>query len=370
MIDFIWFQYDLMVRDNRVLDYLNRLGTATKNLFVQRTAMVTSTLCVVPLLHFNSYYDDASEDNLLEKGVTEERTSKGSILTRKYQNRSLFTNIASSAYNNQIFQQEDTVMEIMLNYKWREFARWRFSVMMIIHVIYYLSYSFAVSFPQEAYGYQPGLPITHPLHVVATVFMFLTVSIFLLQEVRQCLKFSMLEYITSAYNWIDLAAYSLTITTFLQMRYQSIYMLEVGTIAILLLWTHAILRLRIIRPFGKTLEIIIQLFKEVFPMLFIMIVVIIAFTHSFIFLLRQQPEEYFQEQYDGSTNNETILAMKGTSGGNSFTNFLGGFPAVWFFIHGIWDPIMEGEAADNPMVVVLSIAFSFVMVFIFFNMVM
>ncbi|KAI8091655.1 hypothetical protein BDF21DRAFT_459325 [Thamnidium elegans] len=154
---------------------------------------------------------------------------------------------------------------------------------------------------------------------------------------------------------------------------------EVCSVSTLILWTHAILRLRVISHFGITLEIITQLSRRIAPVLLIMLLVILAFTQSYVILLRLQPDEYFRGYLLGnvlSRNNSDTgdIAFENdvefaTSSNNGFSNWFTTFYNVWLFIYGVWG-IVDGDAGSSLMVMEMSVIFSLIAVLIFFNMVM
>lgn len=124
---------------------------------------------------------------------------------------------------NTIFQQGDTVLEVILQYKWEHFARWRFGMICIIHLIYYVSYSIGVLFAEDLFDHgtsQETYSITSPGQICCLALMFCSVSILMIQEVRQFWKtYSKRHYFFSGYNWIDFAAIVLPIYTLIQMIY-------------------------------------------------------------------------------------------------------------------------------------------------------
>ncbi|KAI8887137.1 hypothetical protein K501DRAFT_307808 [Backusella circina FSU 941] len=378
-----------------------------------KTTTSLARLCVVPLPRFNDYKiqpeeniynDDEKQNDILYNETnngksfsdnkkiskSDSKVSLGNhdsdkIDTMKekdafekieYQKLSPFTSTASSSSDNQIFKQGDTVMEVLTQYKWKTFARSKFFWILFIHSIYYISYSTGVSFSQELYGYKPGDVPTHPGHYASIVLMFVSAFILLLQEFRQ-FRVRKLEYITSFYNLIDLAAFALPIAAFGLLLTGSDLLLDVDSVAVLVLWTHAILRLRVFCQFGKLLEIIIQLSGKIMPIICIMILVVFAFTHAFIIRLRLFDDQKFQEQYQGGATNEdgspldnaTTYTIYDVSSSNEFSNVFKAFSIVWFFIFGIFDPINDGDVGDDTMTVILAIVFSFVTVLIFSNMV-
>lgn len=125
----------------------------------------------------------------------------------------------------------------------------------------------------------------------------------------------------------------------------------------------------------------IQLSKNIRSVLFIMLLVILAFTQSYMVLLRLSPDEYFQDNFEGSfagdvtsetgsSTAEGTVGFASSSADNGFTDPFKAFYQVWLFIYGVWDPIIEGDAGDSKMIMALSIVFSLITVLIFFNMVM
>lgn len=121
----------------------------------------------------------------------------------------------------------------------------------------------------------------------------------------------------------------------------------------------------------------IQLMKSVYKTLLIMLLIIFAFTHAFIILLFHKDDSYFQEQYSGSINltnsmpdAENTVSYSDSSANNSFTNLFKAFSTLWLFIYGVWDPITDGDAGDDFMIIVFAMLFSFVTVLLFFNLVM
>jgi hypothetical protein len=125
------------------------------------------------------------------------------------------------------------------------------------------------------------------------------------------------------------------------------------------------------------LETIIQLLAAVYKTLLIMLLVILAFTNAFIVLLSSKDDAYFQEQFSGSVNLSEAESASGNevafadiSSSNNFGNPFKAFSMLWFFIYGVWDPITDGDAGDDPMIIILAILFSFFAILIFFNLVM
>lgn len=103
--------------------------------------------------------------------------------------------------------------------------------------------------------------------------------------------------------------------------------------------------------------------------------VIFAFSHALFVLLRLKPDEYFQEQFEGTITSPdgTFLGkttIANVSSDNVFNNIFKTISQVWFFVYGVWDSLQDGEAGDNNVLICISIVFSFITVLIFFNLVM
>ncbi|KAG2233522.1 hypothetical protein INT48_003393 [Thamnidium elegans] len=338
---------------------------------VERYARV----CLIPITHFTSYGDLYENQSRHTNIKDEECESKG---RRK---ESTFVRVALDRHINDMFQQDDIILELLLKYKWKRFARSKFILICFIHAIYYFSYCTGILFAPELYGLnlEEDIFLEHPGQIVSITFMLIALLILIIQEARQFSgKRDKLSYFFSGYNWIDMCAFVLPTFTLIQLCNNWPYFIEVCSISTLILWTHAILRLRVISHFGVTLEIIIQLSRKIAPLLLIMLLVILAFTQTYIVLLRLRPDDYFRDTFSGvflSENSTTgDVAFGGsvefaTSSDNGFSNWFTAFYNVWLFIYGVWDPIVEGDAGSSIMVMCLSVIFSLVAVLIFFNMV-
>jgi hypothetical protein len=127
---------------------------------------------------------------------------------------------------------------------------------------------------------------------------------------------------------------------------------------------------------GILIEIIIQLGVKIAPIIGLMILIIIAFTHSFAVLLRRQDDSFFQEQFQGNVALENDgnlgqnVAMSDQSQQNIFKDAFLAFGTVWFFLYGIFDPILSGDVGNYPMALVLAILFSFITALVILNVVM
>ncbi|KAI8367361.1 hypothetical protein EDC96DRAFT_150651 [Choanephora cucurbitarum] len=321
-------------------------------------------LCAVPLSYFNSYLNRNSDVWSVHDSI------------QTYRRSSLFISMATDSSKYTMFDEGNLIVALMLSHKWKRLVKHRFIAVYLIHVFYYITYFLAVPFSRERFGYIPGNSSISDstAHLVLVILFFFLGALFVFQEIRQCCS-SRRKYFNSLYNAVDITLIVLMMFTFFQMAFNLSYQNEVQSICTLIVWLHGLLRLRAFMNFGIALEVVIRLFQKVFQIILFMMLVVFAFTHAFIVLLRQEEDSYFEEEYNGTitTNmngietNNTVTFFDG--GSNDFTDLFKSFKDVWFFIYGIWDPINKGESANNVMAMILSVVFSFIVLLLFFNIV-
>lgn len=208
----------------------------------ERAAKKLFTLCVVPLYYFNSY-SDFSEDR--DPTFTNKNLGNSWILrvwnylqqklhdlniiylpaekdhVMPYRPTSAFLKAMTNQHENDIFHQGDTIFELLLQYKWKTFARNRFFLVYSIHITYYISYSVGVLFAREVFDYTLGSSIIYDSgHLACISLMFISGGILLIQEIHQLAKSgSKFQYISSPYNFVDIAAFVLPVVGFWQILY-------------------------------------------------------------------------------------------------------------------------------------------------------
>jgi hypothetical protein len=216
-------------------------------------------LCVVPLPSFNRH-TPSGETNLFFK------TSE-----------SPFTQIASSRTFNNVFVESDVVIEALTIYKWNTFARSRFLWILLVHAIFYISFSVGVSFAEEVFDYHPGKNMSHIGQFITIIIMFISWLLLVFQEVRQFM-YNIPAYM-SFYNFIDWIALLMPISSFILLLVNGRYIVshytfkvkinggthilikkkkkdEVRSTTTLVLWIHGVLRLRALYTFVSNLIVI------------------------------------------------------------------------------------------------------------------
>lgn len=188
-------------------------------------------LCVVPLVQFNSYYvypeDRDTEDiNLPVKHNLLDRMTR--IKEKMFGKQSVFIRTASNIADNSIFNEGDTVLEIMLQHKWKQFAHFRFVIVCCVYLLFYITYSVGVSFAEKSFGYVLGSPITDKGQLACICLMFISAFVLLFQEGHQFKRArGKINYILSPYNWVDLAAIVLPTIMFVAMIENHAYFVSV-----------------------------------------------------------------------------------------------------------------------------------------------
>lgn len=150
--------------------------------------------CIVPLVHFNSYYVDPTK-----KKHTEER-----VETKTIYSQSLFMKTAAHMDDDNIFNDGDIIIE---KHKWEQFAKLRF-ISSALYTLSIICLTLLV-FPFRQKYFITVLDLQ--LRMVYSYFvclMFVSGSILFIQECRQFLKIERKwNYVLSLYNWIDIASF-------------------------------------------------------------------------------------------------------------------------------------------------------------------
>lgn len=137
-----------------------------------------------------------------------------------YKEKSVLMELALNQRENDLFSQEDTVLEVLLYFKWKKKIKYRFFLICFIHAVYYVSFSVGVLFSREVFDYVPGMPIVNNAkHMATVILMLVSCGILWIQEARQFFKigFARWEYFFSFYNYVDLFALALPIVNLWQM---------------------------------------------------------------------------------------------------------------------------------------------------------
>jgi hypothetical protein len=148
-------------------------------------------MCIIPLPSYNVY-------NVFKYGcsVEDEAFSRSGLKGEKLEKKFHTLN----------------VIEVLIDNKWRESARDGLFGILVIHLVYYVFYSLGISFPEEFFGYVPGTPIRKTGHLGCIAMMVTAGTFLFFQETVQMRAWGF-SYFKSIFNYIDLAAFILPLTT-------------------------------------------------------------------------------------------------------------------------------------------------------------
>jgi hypothetical protein len=116
--------------------------------------------------------------------------------------------------SNETFRLKSPIIEVLLAHRWRNHVKVPFYFLLLIHIVYYIFYTVAISFPEEIFDYNPGSSIQRHSHLVCLAIVLLTWILFLLEEMKQIIILKW-KYWKSAYNYIDLLALIFPLVTFI-----------------------------------------------------------------------------------------------------------------------------------------------------------
>ncbi|RUS28434.1 hypothetical protein BC938DRAFT_481892 [Jimgerdemannia flammicorona] len=225
----------------------------------------------------------------------------------------------------------EPVMEAIINFKWKRFARDRFLLYWSLQIIFFVL--FAVSVTKDVNLAEGDITLLMIVIVMSCAF--------LLQEFRQLISFGWL-YIT-VYNAIDLAAFILPLICGIIVWHPSFEdhnpPRPLKSAAIFILWVQFIIQMRIFKKMGIFLAIVFEIIKEILSFLILMGLIIFAFAHALFVLLREYLVEDTLPTFEGKvipegggTNNTLTFQQRPEADTDLFKSFGGALKAVYFFL--------------------------------------
>lgn len=104
-------------------------------------------------------------------------------------------------------------------------------------------------------------------------------------------------------------------------------------------------------------------------MFFLLVVVVCAFTHTFVVLLQRVNPSEFVRSFEGSVNGWP-LTMTTAPEMNRFQDVGWALKTVWFFLHGNYDAIEDRPVEHRALVIILAILFPFFTGIVLLNVIM
>lgn len=236
IVPYVYFcSYDIYQEDVE-----KKLGNSNRDQKLPLLQRMARTLITLLAWLFFRLPDDIVHEVIEEREITEEQsflqklaitisrwmdqlTTLDSQFPRRpvYKKKSALMKLALNQHENDLFGQEDTVLEVLLYFKWKKKIKYRFFLICFIHAVYYVSFSVGVLFSREVFDYAPGMPIANNAKHIATVtLMLVSCGILWIQEARQFFKMKITYWNRSSsffYNFVDLVALILPIVNLWQM---------------------------------------------------------------------------------------------------------------------------------------------------------
>ncbi|KAI7894913.1 uncharacterized protein EV154DRAFT_497382 [Mucor mucedo] len=280
----------------------------------------------------------------------------------------------SYQHRNNIYRQSEILHKVLLEYKYQQFIRRRLFYLFAIHIVYYITFSTGVVFSQELNNniIETKFRVRSPGQMASIGLMCAAAVVLMLQKICQFWTSSRkLSWLCSIYHWIDIAAVILPVFTFVHMINGWSHFSELCSATTLILWIHAIFRIRVIPSFGYIIETVIETARIVRSVVIVMLVVVFMFTNTNMVLIHLKPDEYYQENYNviysgvvGSDN-----SFGHSSGSYGFSNVFRSFSQICYFIYGSWDPANDGAEVESIIFIkVVSILFSVMTLVMLFNL--
>ncbi|RUS18553.1 hypothetical protein BC937DRAFT_88628 [Endogone sp. FLAS-F59071] len=293
------------------------------------------TLCVNPLPHFGSYQNMSRSDYW-------------------FRPRSPFTIVVDHLFNeDEIF--DLPMMEATIIFKWRTFARTRWLWLRLAPRVLYCAAFFTaailVSNPSRSYPL-----VSYILMIIVLGFAGTEVVHELLQIITDRWK-----YFQSLYNWFDLLMIGFTVASAIPtIRHPHTQQQNwVLPLTVIFAWIHLLLQLRVFRAIGTYVDILWELFKQVFTFLVILAALVLSFAHGLFIYLRGQTASS-PATFTGTLSDGTLVDISQVvdSSTNKFMRFDMSLKATYFFLTGDYSSISYWDG--DPLVDIVKIFFSFI----------
>ncbi|KAF0384962.1 transient receptor potential cation channel subfamily a member 1 isoform x2 [Gigaspora margarita] len=234
-------------------------------------------------------------------------------------------------------------IKALIYFKWNTYGRQYYIIIWIIYSIFMCSFLIVSTIAEDISWNNTKILL------LATIIFGLLHFTF---EIRHFIHRPM-SYISSPWNWFDLAAILLpTITSFIWLLYE-IPPIWILSTAAFLLEIKFLLFFRVLAYFGTYFAIMIGVAQKIFSFLIILAILILAFAHSFHLLLRPTTKYSYNQPISTNDSNNPwnlvttydIVSSNGTVEGSSvietpsnninlFSTFGTSILAVYFMLTG------------------------------------
>ncbi|KAK3824674.1 MAG: hypothetical protein J3Q66DRAFT_435916 [Benniella sp.] len=268
---------------------------------------------------------------------------------------------------------DSPVMEASLWYTWNKSGLYFWSAHFIVLLIFFISV-LTVTGHQIHVSKLPldGSPPT--AEQIAARYLpgwqpafYLTITIGLLLAMYELLqlRFSTWQYFFSPYNYVHLAAYiTPVIGCIISLNAKPTVREDTGidggpsqvwilAFAIILIYLNIIFELRIIKPLGRAVNIIVNIAKKIIWFLVIFAVFLMSFTHALLYVLHTR-------RYKPCKEGQPDDPCKGTDYPTKYpSDFFEALTTTYFFMSGRYGPVEDSFETGT-------VGFRFMMVIFFF----
>ncbi|KAF0388239.1 transient receptor potential cation channel subfamily a member 1-like [Gigaspora margarita] len=260
-------------------------------------------------------------------------------------------------------------IKALINFKWNTYGKQYYFLIWTVYSIFMCCFLIVSTISKNDISWN-----NQAILLIVTIFLGLFHFIF---EVRQFIHKPM-HYITSPWNWFDLAAILFPTITSIIWLHDITLPVWIITISVFLLEIRFLLFFRVLKYFGTYFAIMIGVAQKIFSFLAVLGILVLAFAHSLHILLRPTTEySYNQPSYTNDINNPWNLVstykfissnstVEGSSlfeipdnNTNMFALFSTSLLAVYFMLTGDSSAVSSWVYKNNWMLVFLMVIFSF-----------
>ncbi|CAB4389896.1 unnamed protein product [Rhizophagus irregularis] len=285
-------------------------------------------------------------------------------------------------YENNDDIYDNPATEAVIDFRWQKAINFFFFLFLRFLI-------FATCFGVVSWAYLNHSNMINGKFIFTLIIIFYYLAIYqLFTEVLQIRYRGFKKYFGKIFNSVDLISTALSVTVMSIMfknfqftdGFESLKEIDIRLIvgisfSIFFLWIELIFYLRLIPKIGIFIYYAIIIFKTILPFFLFMLVVMLAFTHTMIVLLRDptkiktKDSTYSGIATDISTNETLNITLKSdfdpTSSDNPFASFFNAILATYFWISG---DMVQRDQFDFWAVDVYTLIGSIVLVIVLQNM--
>ncbi|CAG8623734.1 9446_t:CDS:2 [Paraglomus brasilianum] len=271
--------------------------------------------------------------------------------------------------------------EALINFKWRTFGRYYYILVCIKFIVFAVCFITAISLTED----DSNSSTRQNLFLAVVVFAGWHLHL----EVRQFI-WNPIYYVFSPWNWFDCGAFSFPLATAVNYLQENNSPRWMTSVSIFLLWIKFLFLLRPFEYFGIYMTIIFGVIKQVFSFLVILGIMVIGFAHALFVLLKPESGTSWETPSspdnsdpndpwklteslttvldNGTIVNGTSLVVEPDENTNVYTWFTTSLLGAYKFLVGDWSSVANWGPNENPLLVMMTVLFSFFVVIYLMNL--